>query len=54
MDIFSGYNQIRMAFEDEENMTVVTERDLYCYKMIPFDLKNIGAAYQCLVNKIFK
>ena len=43
-----------MTSEDEENTVFVIKRDLYCYKMISFDLKNIGTIYQRLVNKIFK
>ena len=54
MDIFVGYNQIRMASEDEEHIAFVTDKGIYCYKVIPFDLKNIRATYQRLVNKIFK
>ena len=54
MDAFSGYNQIRMATKDEEKITFITNRSLYCYRIIPFGLKNIGATYQRLINKIFK
>ena len=43
-----------MALEDEQNTAFVTERGLYCYKMIPFGLKNIGATFQYLVTKVFK
>ena len=43
-----------MALEVEEDTIFVTERDLYGYKMIPFDLKNINTTYQHLVNKTFK
>ena len=53
MDAFSGYNQIRMAEEDEEKTAFVANRAIYCYKVMPFGLKNAGATYQRLVNKIF-
>ena len=46
MDAFSGYNQICMAKEDQEKTTFITDRSLYCYKVIPFGLKNVGATYQ--------
>ena len=54
IDAFAGYNQIRIAPEDEEYMTFMTDKGIYCYKVIPFGLKNVGATYQQLVNKIFK
>ena len=54
MDTFIGYNQIWMATEDEEYTAFVTDKGIYCYKVIPFDLKNIGITYKRLVNKIFK
>ena len=53
MDAFTGYNQIRMAKEDQEKMVFIIYRSLYCYKVMPFGLKNVGATYQRLVNKVF-
>ena len=53
MDAFSGYNQIRMAEEDQDKTTFITSQGLYCYKVMPFGLKNAGATYQRLVNKMF-
>lgn len=53
MDAFSGYNQILMNPEDQEKMSFITERGTYCYKVMPFGLKNTGATYQRLVNKMF-
>ena len=52
MDAFSGYNQIKMAEEDQEKIAFITSQGLYCYKVMPFGLKNAGATYQRLVNKM--
>jgi hypothetical protein len=53
MDAFSGYNQIQMEEEDQEKTAFITSRGLFCYKAMPFGLKNAGATYQRLVNKMF-
>ena len=53
MDAFSRYNQIKMAEEDQEKTAFITSQGLYCYKVMPFGLKNAGATYQRLVNKMF-
>ena len=53
MDTFSGYNQIKMAEEDQEKTAFITSQGLYCYKVMPFRLKNAGVMYQRLVNKMF-
>ena len=53
MDAFSGYNQIKMAEKDQEKTAFITSQGLYCYKVMPFRLKNAGATYQRLVNKMF-
>ncbi|KAH9750796.1 Ribonuclease H [Citrus sinensis] len=54
MDAFSGYNQIPMYEQDEESTAFITNQGLFCYRVIPFGLKNAGATYQRLVNKVFK
>ena len=54
MDAFSGYNQIRMDLSDQEKTSFVTGQGTYCYQLMPFGLKNTGATYQRLVNKMFQ
>ncbi|KAL0395425.1 UNVERIFIED_CONTAM: Transposon Tf2-12 polyprotein [Sesamum latifolium] len=53
MDGSSGYNQIRMAPADEELMVFRTPKGIYCYKVMPFGLKNTGATYQRAMQRIF-
>ena len=53
MDAFSRYNQIQMAEEDQEKTAFITSQGLYCYRVMPFGLKNEGATYQRLVNQMF-
>jgi hypothetical protein len=53
IDAFSGYNQIHMSKLDEEKTSFITDRGLYYYNMMPFGLKNAGATYQRLVNRMF-
>ena len=54
MDAFSGYNQISMDPSDQEKTSFVTGQGTYCYRVMPFGLKNVGATYQRLVNKMFQ
>ena len=54
MDAYSGYNQIPMYEPDEEHTSFITDRGLYCYKAMPFGLKNVGVNYQRLVKGMFK
>ncbi|KAI5313837.1 hypothetical protein L3X38_043013 [Prunus dulcis] len=53
MDAYSGYNQIFMHPEDQAHTSFITDRGLYCYKVMPFGLKNTGATYQRLMNCLF-
>ncbi|CAA0840081.1 Unknown protein, partial [Striga hermonthica] len=54
MDASQGYHQIPLAREDWKRVSFVTSRGTYCYVVMPFGLKNAGATYQRLVDKIFK
>ncbi|KAL0416050.1 UNVERIFIED_CONTAM: Transposon Tf2-12 polyprotein [Sesamum latifolium] len=53
VDGSSGYNQIRMAPADEELTAFRTPKGIYCYKVMPFGLKNAGATYQRAMQRIF-
>ncbi|XP_013627220.1 PREDICTED: uncharacterized protein LOC106333302 [Brassica oleracea var. oleracea] len=44
---------IMMNPDDREKTAFITDRGTYCYKVMPFSLKNAGATYQRLVNRIF-
>ncbi|XP_022851304.1 uncharacterized protein LOC111373062 [Olea europaea var. sylvestris] len=53
LDAFSGYHQIPMAAEDQEKTSFMADSAIYYYKAMPFGLKNAGATYQKLINKVF-
>ncbi|XP_011071463.1 uncharacterized protein LOC105156901 [Sesamum indicum] len=53
MDAYQGYHQIHMEEEDRDNASFITDKGIYCYNMMSFGLKNAGATYQRLVNKMF-
>ena len=44
---------VKMNEEDQEKTSFVTSQGLFCYKVMPFGLKNVGATYQRLMNKVF-
>ncbi|XP_057734367.1 uncharacterized protein LOC130949742 [Arachis stenosperma] len=53
MDAYSGYNQIPMHRPDEDKTAFITLGGIYCYKIMPFGLKNAGATYQRLMSRVF-
>ncbi|KAL0434404.1 UNVERIFIED_CONTAM: Polyprotein P3 [Sesamum latifolium] len=53
LDAFQGYNQISLEPQDQEKTSFITEQGTFCYQVMPFGLKNAGATYQRLVNKVF-
>lgn len=54
MDAYQGFYQIRIAQEDVKKTAFFAEGGVYCFKVMPFSLKNAGATYQRLVNKMFR
>ena len=53
MDGFSGYNQIKMALEDMDKTAFTTPWGTFCYRVMPFGLKNAGATYQQAMVTLF-
>ncbi|GJS87465.1 reverse transcriptase domain-containing protein [Tanacetum coccineum] len=45
---------LEMAQEDEEKSAFYTDCDTYCYRKMPFRLKNAGDTYQRLVDTAFQ
>jgi len=54
LDAYSGYNQIQMYEPNVPKTAFTTEVANYCYKVMPFGLKNARATYQRLMDKVFK
>ena len=40
--------------DDKEKTSFVMGQGTYCYRVMPFGLKNAGATYQRLVNRMFQ
>ncbi|GKA97874.1 reverse transcriptase domain-containing protein [Tanacetum coccineum] len=53
LDAYKVYHQIQMAKEDKEKTTFITSQGIFYYTKMPFGLRNVGATYQCLVDKAF-
>lgn len=53
MDAHAEYNQIQILEEDEEKMAFITNEGTFCYTRMSFGLKNTGATFQRLMDKIF-
>jgi len=54
MDAYSGYNQIRMHPADEDKTAFMGTKSNFCYKVMPFGLKNAGATYQRMMDRILQ
>ena len=53
MDAYSGYNQISMVVSDKYCTAFMTSSGNYYYNVMPFGLKNAGATYQRMMNRVF-
>ena len=53
LDAYRGYHQIALHEPDREKTAFITPRGVFCYRVMPFGLKNAGATYQRMVTKMF-
>ncbi|PNX88251.1 gag-pol polyprotein [Trifolium pratense] len=53
MDAYSGYNQIKMNPADAPHTAFMSNTCNYFYNVMPFGLKNAGATYQRLMDRVF-
>ena len=53
MDVFSGYNHIKVLHENQENTAFTTPWGTFMYAKIPFGLMNARATFQCAMNISF-
>ncbi|KAJ9566095.1 hypothetical protein OSB04_002061 [Centaurea solstitialis] len=57
VDATAGHELIQPnidAHGRQEKTAFMTDKGIYCYKVMPFGLKNAGSTYQRLVNMMFK
>ena len=53
LDAYFGYNQIPMVTSNMNKTAFITDDTNYFYRVMPFGLKNVGATYQWLMDKVF-
>jgi len=53
VDCYAGYHQILMDEEDAEKTAFITPWGTYCYRVMPFGLKNAGATYMRAMTTVF-
>ncbi|XP_070014619.1 uncharacterized protein [Nicotiana sylvestris] len=53
VDCYAGYHQILMDEEDTKKTAFITPRGTYCYRVMPFGLKNAGETYMRAMTTIF-
>jgi hypothetical protein len=53
LDAYSGFHQIPMSREDEENTAFITVDGLFCYVSMPYGLKNALPTFVRVMHKTF-
>ena len=53
LDAYSSYHQIKMKESDQLTTSFITPFGMYCYRTMPFGLRNVGATYQRCMTQVF-
>jgi hypothetical protein len=53
LDAYSGYHHIAMCIADQLATLFITPFGTYCYKTMPFGLKNAGATFERCMRHVF-
>lgn len=53
MDCYFGFHEIPVWLDDQDKTSIIKEKVLYDWMMIPFGLKNIPTTFHRLINSIF-
>jgi hypothetical protein len=53
LDAYSGFHQIQMSRQDRKHTAFVTVDGLYCYVVMPYDLKNALPTFVWAMSKTF-
>ncbi|RDX77018.1 hypothetical protein CR513_42912, partial [Mucuna pruriens] len=53
LDVYFGYNLIKMYPPNANKISFMMNEPTYYYHVMSFDLKNVGAIYQHLMDKVF-
>ena len=54
LDALQGYHQIPLALADQEKTAFVIPTGNYHYRVMPFELKNVGSTYQRMMTRMFE
>ena len=54
LDAYKGYHQIQMAKEDEDKTAFHMEKGTFYYTKMSFGLRNGGATYQRIMDRVFE
>ena len=54
LDVYFGYNQIKMNMKEQRKTTSIANYETYSYNVMLYRLKNVGVTYQRWVNGMFK